>query len=60
MEQQYLTIKDVCEKLYLSRSSIYNYVSGHKIPYVKLGGKLLFIESDINNWINSKKKEAIS
>jgi excisionase family DNA binding protein len=56
--ENYLTINEVSEKLILSKSSLYNYVKQNKIPYIKLGGKLLFSTTDLQTWIDSKKTAA--
>lgn len=60
MIDDFLTIDDVSKKLELSKSCLYNYVSKSKIPYLKLGGKLLFTEMDLNTWIESKKVKAVN
>jgi len=40
----------------MARSTLYAYVCKQQIPYIKLGGKLLFSEEDLNNWLDTMKK----
>jgi excisionase family DNA binding protein len=60
MEINYLNINDVSKKLNIAKSTLYAYVGKNKIPFIKLGGKLLFPESDLTNWLNSMKQAVIS
>ena len=48
---QFLTIKELSKWIRLSESHLYCLVSKNKIPYIKLGGKLLFNTSKITEWI---------
>lgn len=47
-----LNIKELSEKLNLKISTLYVWVNKRKIPYIKLGGRLLFNEYEIDNLIN--------
>jgi len=60
MKKTYLNLDDLCKMLDLSKSTIYSYVGKNKIPCIKLDGKLLFSENDLNEWLNSKKKPVIT
>lgn len=59
METNYLQIDDVSKKLNLAKSTLYSYVGKHKIPFIKIGGKLLFPEIDLINWLNSMKQTVV-
>ena len=59
MEINYLTLDCVCKMLNLSKSTVYAYVGKSQIPYIKLGGKLLFPEDDLKNWLNSMRQQAV-
>lgn len=48
---EFLTIAELSTWIRLSRSHIYFLVSKKKIPFIKLGGKLLFSSKEIRNWI---------
>ena len=56
MERLY-DIKEMMVYLKKSESALRKLVWEGKIPYVKIGGKILFIESDIKIWLNKKRKE---
>lgn len=45
--EQYLTDGEVSEKLKLSRRTLQDYRNEGRIPYIKLGGKILYRSSDI-------------
>jgi excisionase family DNA binding protein len=46
-----LSIMQTADKLNLKVSTLYMWVHKKKIPYVKIGGKLGFIEDQIDNFI---------
>jgi excisionase family DNA binding protein len=48
---EFLTIYELSKWIRLSRSHIYFLVSKKKIPFIKLGGKLLFNAIEIRIWI---------
>ncbi len=45
--ERYLTDGEVSEKLKLSRRTLQDYRNEGRIPYIKLGGKILYRSSDI-------------
>jgi excisionase family DNA binding protein len=54
--QQYITVKELCEWIRLSRSKVYSLISTKEIPHIKVGGKILFDKEKIQNWIDSQSK----
>ena len=48
---EFLTVAELSKWIRLSRSHIYFLVSKKRIPFIKLGGKLLFSSKEIRNWI---------
>jgi excisionase family DNA binding protein len=46
-----LTVRELAKWLRLSESHIYTLVSKKKIPFNKVGGKVLFDRQRIINWI---------
>lgn len=58
MPKNYMNIEDAKKFLKLSKSTLYDYVHDKKIPHVKVGDRVLFDESDLVTWMESKKKEA--
>lgn len=43
----YLTDKEICEKLKVSRRTLQEWRYSGKIRYIQIGGKIIFRESDI-------------
>ncbi len=58
----FLTVKELSKWIKLSASHIYFLVNKKKIPFAKLGGKLLFDKNKIKNWIeeNSSIEETFT
>ena len=50
-------IKEMSKYLKKSEASVRKLIWERKIPYYKIGGKILFMESDIKAWLNKKRKE---
>jgi prophage regulatory protein len=51
-----IKMKDVMDRIPLSRPSIYRLVKEEKFPkYIKIGGGTFWLESDINSWIQNQK-----
>ncbi|AZA58601.1 helix-turn-helix transcriptional regulator [Chryseobacterium shandongense] len=55
-EDKFWDINSLMENIPLKKSTIYSMVSRKKIPYKKIGKKLIFNKKDINNWINNGGK----
>lgn len=47
----YLTVRELAQWIKFSESHVYALVNKKKIPFIKLGGKLLFDKSKIQNWL---------
>lgn len=45
--------KELAKKLSLSRRTLQIYRNNNTIPYYKVGGKTLYDESEIEDWLNS-------
>jgi len=48
-----LTVQEVAGMLRLSRQTIYNFVRANHIPHFKIGNKVRFRRSDIENLMQS-------
>ena len=59
METKYLELDAACKMIHLSKSTVYTKVSKNQIPHIKLGGKLLFSETDLIAWIETMKQPVI-
>ncbi len=56
--ERYLTDKEVAELIKVSRRTLQDYRSNGIIPYIQLGGKILYRESDIENMLKENYREA--
>jgi excisionase family DNA binding protein len=45
--ERYITDSELSERLHLSRRTLQDYRSSGTLPYFKLGGKVLYKESDV-------------
>ncbi|MFZ7114901.1 MAG: helix-turn-helix domain-containing protein [Bacteroidota bacterium] len=54
-ERKRIGIKELCELFGFSKATVYNWVSQRLIPYSKVGRRLLFDLSDIEDWIKTKR-----
>ena len=50
--ERYLTDREVSERLKLSRRVLQNYRDEGLLPYCKLGGKILYRESDVQRMLD--------
>jgi len=50
-----LTIDELSEKLKIPKKTLYKWTKEKRVPCVKLGKHLRFIESDIDQWLKSKE-----
>lgn len=55
MEKLY-TLKEAAEILRISRATLYRHIENGIIKPIKLGGKVLFTESGLNDLIKKLKK----
>jgi excisionase family DNA binding protein len=51
MEENLMKLSELSKKLNIAKSTLYNYVKTNNIPFIKLGGQLLFSEDAIKKWI---------
>ncbi len=58
--QEFLTVRELATWLKLSESHVYFMVNKKKIPFAKLGGKLLFDKQKISQWIEDNSSAASS
>jgi excisionase family DNA binding protein len=50
------SVKDISQQLSMSASNVYKLVSQENIPYIRVGGKILFDQTAINKWIKVNTK----
>jgi excisionase family DNA binding protein len=56
IENDYLTVKELCLWIRLSRSKVYALVTANVVPHIKVGGKILFDRQKIKEWIDTQSK----
>lgn len=57
-EDQSMNISEVADYIKVAKSTIYGLTHKNTIPNYKIGKKLYFKKSEIDEWINSKKRKA--
>lgn len=55
----YLSINEASEYLRIPTSTLYQYCSARKIPFLKRGKRSYFLKSDLDDWIASDRKQTI-
>lgn len=56
--ERFMTDKELCARLQLSRRTLQDYRNTGVIPYIQLGGKILYRESDIQKILMANYREA--
>jgi len=56
MSDEILTLKELAEYLKLAEKTAYRLAAEGKLPGFKVGGSWRFKESDIESWIEDRKK----
>ncbi|RZF20620.1 DNA-binding protein [Halobacteriovorax vibrionivorans] len=50
-----LNVAEISAILKVSKATIYRLLKSKSIPHVIIGGKMLFIPSDIRDWLEAKR-----
>lgn len=53
MNRKYLNVKDLCKYIYRSESSVRKMVMRKEIPFRKVGSRVLFVEEEIDQWVDN-------
>ena len=53
MNNRILTVKEAAAILRVSQSKLYQMVKEDKIPHVSLGGRIIFPEARLMEWVNA-------
>lgn len=51
------TIKEVCDMLRISRATLYRVMRKYRLSPIKIGGKVLFTESELERFMRELKGE---
>jgi len=54
----YMTVSQLAEYLQISKHTIYNWIFQRKIPYSKIGRRVMFKREEIVRWSEDKKVKA--
>ncbi len=54
-----LNIEETSEDLKLSKHTLYKYTSELSIPHYKLGNKILFIQVELDDWLEKHRMKVI-
>ena len=54
--EQLLKISEAAEMLRISKSQIYSMVSSQRIPHVRIGARILFKESRLDEWVSMQER----
>lgn len=57
--ESFYTDEELSKKLKVSRRSLQDYRTAGRIPYIKLGGKILYRASDIEKLLEENYQEAL-
>ena len=59
MVSELLNVKELARLIKVNKSTLYLWVNQKRIPYVKLGAKVLFDGRDIESWVMDNKVEIV-
>jgi len=54
IEPRLMDVREAAEFLHLNRFSLYRMAGGRKIPFLRIGRKLLFDRPKLERWIESR------
>lgn len=60
MKEKYLTINDLSKITTLAKSTLYTYSRYNQIPFLRIGGRIVFEEDKIKKWIDKKRVKEIN
>ena len=58
-EKRYLTVTEAADYLCVSAKTVRNWISARKIPFIKMGGRVLFSIEALDAWLASKVVEPL-
>ena len=56
--ERLLTIQDVSDQLQVSKSLVYKWVHYRFIPHLKIGTKVRFKQSQLENWLKRRENKS--
>jgi excisionase family DNA binding protein len=55
MKEKYMTVSEVSTLTTLAKSTLYTYVHYQTIPFIRIGGRIVFEEDAVKEWIGKKR-----
>jgi excisionase family DNA binding protein len=56
MKKEYMNVKRAAEYLTLAPSTLYTYIHYKRIPFSKIGERVVFERRKLDDWVNKKQK----
>ena len=56
---QFMTIEEAAAYIGVARPTLYAYTSRKQIPFYKLGRRVAFKQTDLDQWIESRRVESV-
>jgi len=56
---EFLNLMDVCQRYGISKWTVYSWTAKNLIPHLKIGGKILFRQKDLEKWEESNLSGAM-
>jgi excisionase family DNA binding protein len=56
MKKEYMNVKRAAEYLTLAPSTLYTYIHYKRIPFLKIGERVVFERQKLDDWVNKKQK----
>jgi excisionase family DNA binding protein len=59
LKGQYLNAKQAAEYLTLAKSTVYEYIHYRKLPFCKIGERVVFSKPELDKWIKKRTKKEV-
>jgi excisionase family DNA binding protein len=60
MKEEYFNVKQAAEYLTLAISTIYEYIHYRKIPFCKIGERVVLPKSELDKWVKVRIKKEVN
>jgi excisionase family DNA binding protein len=54
-----LNVKEVSAFIRVAQITVYKWTSAREIPFIKIGGRVLFKHEDVEKWIDKRKVKSL-
>ena len=59
MKEKYMTIEEASRVTTLAKSTLYSYVFHRAIPFIRIGGRIVFEEEVLQKWMRRKEVKEV-